>query len=299
MKRRFLILLSFLFFLSASAQYAFYNEKYVEGKFTFELMADAGVMNCLTDLGGKKGAGKPFIKDLNIAQTRASYGLAGTLNYKRTFSLSFQFVRGMVSAGDGILKNAGSSARGRYLRGLDFYSPIHELSTRLEFSPLMLLAAEGDWLPGINWYIFAGVGTFRFNPQTRYGAQNIQLSKLHTEGQGFEEFPERIPYGLNQFNIPLGTGAKLELFSTVNLRLELNYRKLFTDYLDDVSTGYINPALFTKYMAPSEALMAAILADRRPNPGTKEEIRGNSRNKDSFFSLSLMISFVFGRHKTP
>ncbi|MEO6917196.1 MAG: DUF6089 family protein [Chitinophagaceae bacterium] len=297
------ILFSQLNMFQAFPQYAFYNEHYVEGKFTGEFMAEGGAMNCLTDLGGNQGSGKRFIKDVNIKQSRLCYGISGAINYNRIISLRLQMTKGKVSADDQAIKNAGSAARGRYLRNLNFESTIRELSAVLEIYPLMFFVTEGKWLPSLDWYIFAGLGCFYFNPVARLGDSRIELADLRTEGQGFDEYPEKRVYRRNQFNLPMGTGVKWEIHSRLNLRLELNYRKLFTDYLDDVSTDYIDPALFLKNLPREKAYLAASLSDRRINAGTeplsREEIRGNSLHNDAYFSLSLRTSYVLGRKRQP
>ena len=44
-------------------------------------------MNCLTDIGGKKGIGKKFIKDLNMGKTHLSGGLFLSATYKYALGL--------------------------------------------------------------------------------------------------------------------------------------------------------------------------------------------------------------------
>lgn len=60
-------------------------------------------------------------------------------------------------------------------------------------------------------------------------------------------------------------GLRIELGSLFNARIEFLDRKLFTDYLDDVSTTYIDPALFYKYLNPS----VAAIADNWPTGGRR------------------------------
>ncbi|MEI9957878.1 MAG: hypothetical protein WDM90_16620 [Ferruginibacter sp.] len=64
---------------------------------------------------------------------------------------------------------------------------------------------------------------------------------MHTEGQGFLEYPDKKIYSLHQIAIPVGAGLKYELSQMITLRAEYIYRILNTDYLDDVSTTYVNP----------------------------------------------------------
>ncbi len=59
-----------LFNQSLKAQYYYYNNKYYENAVVFEIGAAGGVMNALTDLGGKRGIGKNFIKDLRWKTTK-------------------------------------------------------------------------------------------------------------------------------------------------------------------------------------------------------------------------------------
>ena len=55
----------------------FSEDPYYSRKVNFELGTSFGVMNCLTDLGGGKGDGKKFIKDLNLGNTSPT----GTVYY--------------------------------------------------------------------------------------------------------------------------------------------------------------------------------------------------------------------------
>jgi hypothetical protein len=50
---------------ATAAQYYFYDDERLETAILWEAGGSIGVMNCLTDLGGRKGIGKGFVKDLN------------------------------------------------------------------------------------------------------------------------------------------------------------------------------------------------------------------------------------------
>ncbi|MEQ1678034.1 MAG: hypothetical protein ABL876_15100, partial [Chitinophagaceae bacterium] len=63
------------------AQYYYYNDKYYENAVVFEIGGSFGVMNSLTDLGGKKGIGKNFIKDLRWKTAKPSFGVFVAANY--------------------------------------------------------------------------------------------------------------------------------------------------------------------------------------------------------------------------
>ena len=54
----------------AAAQYYFYDANSYNTPVMFEFGASAGLMNCLTDIGGKNGLGKKFIKDMNLGNNQ-------------------------------------------------------------------------------------------------------------------------------------------------------------------------------------------------------------------------------------
>lgn len=288
--------------LPASSQYYYYNENYFERDVNFEFGGSIGLMNCLTDLGGKKGIGKGFIKDLNMKNNNLSFGIFATATYRYVFGLRLEATFGKIEAYDSILKPVASSTFGRYERNLSFRSPITDIQLSMEFHPLYLQVNYDKeptrWSP----YILGGIGFFTFNPQAKLENQWYDLKPLHLEGQGFEEYPKRTDYKLTQLNIPLGVGVKYEMSQALNLRFEFVHRILFTDYLDDVSTNYIDPSLFAVYLTPSQASLARRLHDRQVDriPGhvtQPGEIRGDPKDKDSYFSFQAKIGLLIGRLK--
>ena len=79
------------------------------------------------------------------------------------------------------------------------------------------------------------------------------------------------------------------------------YRKTFTDYIDDVSTKYIDPASYTKYLNTQDATLAYKLSDKsigiiypgmtRYPAGTQ---RGDTKNGDTYFSVVMKIGVRLG-----
>ena len=281
----------------AYSQYYFYNSRYYDALFTVDLGMSAGAMNCLTDLGGKKETGRRFFGDVNWNTTHICGGLFAGINYNNAIGIRIELAAGHISASDSILKRYGLVYNGRYLRSLSFESDIKEVSLAAELYPLSLFPAANV---AIMPYVVAGIGSFSFNPQVLYIKSPISLPALHTEGQGLKEYPGRSLYKLTQLNIPLGGGMKYEISPCINLRCELIYRKLFTDYLDDVSATYVNPSVFDRNLPSQMAVLARKLADRRQGyspSGHEGEIRGNKGNNDAYFSVNVRCSFVLGRRK--
>jgi hypothetical protein len=126
------------------------------------------------------------------------------------------------------------------------------------------------------------------------GDEWIDLQPLSTEGQGFKEYPNRPTYKLQQINVPVGGGIRHEISPRFNIRGEFILRKLFTDYLDDLSTTYINPAVFANYFSGTKLANALILNDRQlvpvtdPNGGSK---RGTLSEGDSYFTFNFKLGF--------
>jgi hypothetical protein len=290
----------------ASAQYYFYNSKYYDSPVTFELGGSVGAMNCLTDIGGNKGIGKKFVKDLNLGKTHIAGSVSLSAMYNYMFALRLEATFGSVSGDDNILAKVAPSTSGRYERNLSFKTKITDFMLGLEIHPLYIINQynqdEEKEPPLFSPYLLAGVGFFSFKPQANLNGKWVDLQPLSTEGQGFAEYPDRKPYKLNQINIPIGLGVKYDIGSAVSLRAEFVYRKLNTDYLDDVSsTYYTDPTLYANYFTGAKLTNALLLNDRRyelnpANNSTSDE-RGNPKNKDSFFSFNVKIGYTFGRQK--
>jgi hypothetical protein len=284
----------------SKAQYYFYNDSYYDNPLIIEAGGSIGAMNCLTDLGGKAGIGGRFVKDLNIGTTNAAFGVFVGALYQNKVGLRLEATFGQVSAYDSVLAGVTDIAQERYNRDLNFRSTITEFSAMAEIHPLAFI----DWeskdrdMPRFSPYLLGGIGFFSFNPQGKLGNTWVDLHPLSLEGQGFAEYPDRKPYDLKQFNIPLGLGIKYELSPVLNLRGEFVYRKLNTDYLDDCSQNYIDPALFYNYLSGSQLTNALFLHDRQKivkvGPGGK---RGSPLEKDAYFSFNLKLSLIFGRQR--
>lgn len=83
-----------------------------------------------------------------------------------------------------------------------------------------------------------------------------------------QDIPDGTPpsYSSMQFAIPFGIGAKFAINQNWNFNIEFGARKTFTDYLDDILVRWgRNPQLFT----------------------------GNPNNKDTYFLLSMGVSYIF------
>ncbi|MEP6597081.1 MAG: hypothetical protein ABJA71_14105 [Ginsengibacter sp.] len=286
----------------AHSQYYFYDDRYYDNDLVLEIGGSLGAMNSLTDLGGRRGRGKEGVKDFNIRNTQLSGSFFLSAIYRYDIAIRLEGTFGGVKGYDSILRAVAPTTEGRYERNLNFRSPITEIMLAAEFYPVLIFRKfNQDVFPSLlQPYVMGGVAYFHFNPQTKLNNNWIDLQPLHTEGQGFKEYPDRKIYSLNQLSFPIGIGAKYEATSFLNLRLELLWRLLTTDYLDDVSSRYINPAYFPAYLSGTKLKEALLLHDRhKPGAVTAhiDGIRGNPKNNDSYFNLNFKLSFIFNRER--
>lgn len=286
---------------SSYGQYYFYNRDYYASPVLFEIGVSGSVVNCLTDIGGKKGLGGKFVKDLNTGNTEFGGGVFISALYNDMLGLRLEGNFYRLSAQDSVLAKVPKTdiARARYNRNLSFRTNIKEFSLVAEFHPLFAFidwAARDDYPPRISPYLVAGISYFSFNPEAYLNGRWVALQPLSTEGQGFAEYPDRKPYDLHGIAIPFGAGVKYELTPLLNLRAELMYRPTNTDYIDDVSTTYIDKALYANYFTGAKLNNALQLTDRQRGeylpqslPGKK---RGNVKDNDNFFSFNLKLSLA-------
>jgi opacity protein-like surface antigen len=165
-------------------------------------------------------------------------------------------------------------------RNLNFKSSVTELALTGEFN-LMGYQPYNLNRP-FSPYLFGGIAVFRFNPKTSYNGDKVELQKLATED---------VNYGLFQFAIPMGIGVKYALNDTWNIGMEAGARMTFTDYLDDVSTVYVNE----NTLLANGGEMAVALANRSTGDDvfTEGDARGNPDTKDLYFIIGLSISYNF------
>lgn len=299
----FILFTAFFFSETAYSQGLMFGNE----KTRVEVGINVGPSFFLGDLGGNRGRGTRFVKDVNLSVTQVMKGLYATVYPNEWLGIRAAAQIGILEADDRLIKNNGSHELYRKQRNLDFRSNIAEAYIAAEIYPLTLLyIGIPDYKPRFKPYGVIGVGAFKFNPQGSLTDNNgnvtwHDLKPLRTEGQGFEEYPDRKEYSLNQINIPMGVGVKYMLSERINISLELLLRKSFTDYIDDVSTTYIDPNLFDKYLSPADAIIARRIADKvhgivdpnlaRNEPGVQ---RGNPTQNDSYFTTFLKFGIRLG-----
>ena len=147
-------------------------------------------------------------------------------------------------------------------------------------------------------YAFAGLALYHYNPYA-YNRSNQKtfLKPLSTEGQGISGYPDRQPYSLMQLAIPFGGGIKFAITENLRIGAEIGLRKLFTDYLDDVSKFYVDPV----DLLAAKGQLAVDMSYRGDEVTggslvypAKSVQRGNSKTKDYYYFTGLHLTYKLG-----
>ncbi len=214
---------------------------------------------------------------------------SGSLFYRYNFSTAIA-AKAQISYGN---IQAWDYASGIRNRNLHFKSHIAEFALTGELD-IMALLRKGEPIRKISPFLFGGVSVFHFNPKARLDGKWHELQPLGTEGQNLDGY-NRDPYSLIQVAIPFGLDLRHNMSQKFFMGTEIGFRKTFTDYIDDVSTTYVNNAL----LAASDPL-AAQFADRRSELSQFQNIkfeegigRGDSSDKDWFFLFNIYVTYNF------
>jgi len=236
----------------------------------YQLSVFAGVANYQGDL-------KPVV--FTFQQSQPAVQITGKIALNEHFIIRAGYAYANLYADDRFNRD--------YLqpRNLNFRTSLHELHAGLEINLFSLERKR------ITPYLFGGVGVFRFNPYTYEGNKKVYLQPLGTEGQGLKEYPDRKNYSLTQLCVPIGYGIKYKVNCNLTMSFEFSQRKLFTDYLDDVSSSYADPSI----IAANRGAQAARLSWRGDEvPGGNANapigtVRGNPREMDWYYFVGATV----------
>ena len=265
--KKYLLILGVLFSLNAHSQ---------------RLSTDiyGGIANYPGDLQGRV--------TLDNAHFAGGIGLAYTISPRLVARTGFTM--GFLSGSD--LTNY--NAIGVDYRNLNFETALKEFHLALEISILNMEEHS------ISPYFFGGAAVIHFNPYTRDANNNkVNLQPLGTEGQGIPDYPSKQKYNLTQLVIPFGGGLKFTLSDYVQVSVEIGMRKLFTDYLDDVSGNYADSTLLANYSGPVAVAFAyrgAELHGAPPYPAAGSQ-RGNPKNMDSYYITCFRIWYLLHKNE--
>lgn len=252
-------------------------------------------------------------------------------NYTRQFTprlgarVGFMWAR---TAGDDEVMNRGGKPNSNYyLRNLHFRNDLKEFS----LIGIYNLRPDGrganrraDFVP----YLFGGIAVVAHNPKAKTPETSekqtwVALQPFGTEGQGQPGYAA--PYSLVTLAIPFGFGLRWKINNSWNVGAEAGFRFTTSDYLDDVSGQYADPAVLRNDLAKEmsnrsrEEISARKLQDRtqtvrsilKLDPSSKPftepilnhdvgDLRGFAGRNDAYIIGSVQVSYVLpGKIKCP
>lgn len=249
----------------------------------------------------------------DISFTRPGFALEATHKFGPFYSIRASLAWGRLKANDESADPFDEIALARYTRNLSFRNDIKELSVTAEID-LVSNNGGANSRKLLTPYVFAGVALFHHNPRAlapetdRNGnpveeaGKWVALQPLGTEGQFSDQYDVK-PYKRLQISIPVGLGLKYRINSSFDLSLEVGYRYLFTDYIDDVSGLYVD-------LGSLDSELAKTMSDRSQEIFFVES--GLPRNQEQIISRYRQISYVsevdglvyttyngFGKYREP
>jgi len=236
------------------------------------------------ELGASVG-GAGYMGDLNptnpVKFSGASFGGYVKRNFNGYLSAKLNYTFAKVGAADSTSSNL--QMRGR---NLSFTSFVKELAIIGEFNFMNYIpdVTRNRYTP----FIYLGVGVVGFNPQTTYNGHVYDLQPLRTEN-------EAKSYSKMALTIPFGAGFKYNFTDKWTIIADAGYRQPNTDYLDDVSGVYPNPASLPNNL--SRALSDRSGEKTGVYTGTPGSQRGDGRTHDTYFFVQLSLAFTFVTQK--
>ncbi len=273
-----------------------------------EILFGIGATQFLGDLGGRDMIGKDYsLVDLDLPSTH----IGGMIGYRFRFhpywatssTINVGMLRGNDALTNEIIRNS---------RNLHFRSIVVEFQQRIEciilanekFGARYNISGHSKRMRNKNdqVYLFTGIGVSYFNPKAKYNGDWVALRPLNTEGQGSgetftiytadgnKEYTAPSRYAPVTATIPFGIGMRTGIGRMWRIGIEATYVKTFSDYIDDVSGYYADPAVIAANSSdPSAAVYLANPAAANTNWFAAGQQRGDSQ-KDAYFYLNVVVT---------
>ena len=259
----------------ASAQYA------------WDFGLHLGGANYLGEMGGKDQPRRDFVWDMKLGQTRWAVGGFARRKINRTISINAGLLYMRIQGADEL-----STYRPRRGRNLNFRNDMFELYLRPEFTIYQDndMGGRGRYRTSFRLFGYAGIALYYHNPK----------GQLYGEGDFYALQPlrtELVDYSNIGVSVPIGIGFHFTQGRRHRFGWDLGWRTTFTDYLDDASTVYADPALLPSQLAvdlANQSSQAYALDPTLPDPRNYDAgaIRGDATHNDSYLTMTFTYSYV-------
>jgi hypothetical protein len=282
---------------------------------SIELYSQAFNPKCRYTSFGASLKGSYFHGDVltDLQNVRPGLGIHINRRVSPRLTLTAELFWLRVTGNDFTASNLQNSAKiPTYIRNLHFRNDIKQLSTFLKYD---LFPSYDHYRkrPIYNLYGLIGLSGFYHNPKAKDAKGKwTSLRPLHTEGIRYSNF---------SFGIPVGLGVTYKLSLQWDLEVDFTYMFTFTDYIDDVSGNYPDPATlgsdkaraFSNRTADSTNTLTGDLRNLdyiqndlnlniSSSPGNPDykyvngygpgEKRGTARGFDAYAMISIRLSYA-------
>lgn len=220
--------------------------------------------------------------------TNGAVGITGNYELFPKITLRAGFTYAVVGGADRFSDEASQRER-----NLSFETAIYEFSAVGEY---YFFDLENQFFSP---YLMGGAAVYRFNPYAYSENQKVFLKPLSTEGQGIAGYESSKPYSLTQVALPFGGGVKFAITNNLRVGVELGFRKLFTDHLDDVSGNYVAEADLLAARGAT-AVKMAYRGNELPGGNAyplKGAQRGSPKINDWYYFGGLHLTYRFGSER--
>jgi hypothetical protein len=214
------------------------------------------------------------------ANARPAIGFRESFRLHENWKVELRQDYVVIVGNDNTATKVGRARGTGYDRNLNFKTTLVDFGAMLEYD----LYRIGKSNPVIV-SVLGGGNIFFFKPMAQYKGIYYDLRSIGTEGQTLNGQDHR--YAKYAWGLPVGFKVRRELSDKLDICFSYTYNKLFTDYLDDVSTGFY----------PSEEALTSAnpdlgdIAVKLSNPNNKEGQRSQSANYDGYAYFGLSVVF--------
>ncbi len=226
---------------------------------------------------------------MNPRNMKPNFGLRWGYQATEKWRVGFSSNSMLISGSDRPLNTKNNNVRGtNFERNLSFRTTIVDASILLEHN-LWKYEWKTTYVPSIH----GGINAYYFKPMAKIAGDDTwyDLRSVGTEGQTLNGANNQ--YSKVNIGIPFGISLKRHFKQNLIVSLSYTYNKLFTDYLDDISTG--------KYPASQDIMDAnpnlGVKAANLSNPSNQAGNRSSSANYDGYGYWGLTFYFKLDKKR--
>ena len=169
-------------------------------------------------------------------------------------------------------------------RNLSFQTPIVELGGNLEFNFRKFGTNMHDAKGTV--YAFTGLNMFYFNPK-RFENKDVNLRNARTQGDRYSRIQPSIPLGIGYKRLVRQRRFK----GAWVIGVEANWRKTFTDRLDDANDVYLDYTDKINTYGQGSAQWGHPEILKGAGPYAAGTTRGDSHLKDWYYFVGISLSY--------